>query len=99
MALSKRNVWANASALALVAVLYQSLFSDVAYAQGVAAPEAMGPAGIRVGNIEVHPEVSARAGYDSNVYKADDEGESPQSRVESAGIVTVTPGITASTIG
>jgi hypothetical protein len=99
MALSKRNEWAYALAFALSVTLYPHLFSGVAHAQGVADPASMGPTGIRAGNIEIHPELSARAGYDSNVYKADDEGPGPQSRVESAGILTITPGISATTIG
>jgi hypothetical protein len=65
----------------------------------------MGPTGIRVGNIEIHPELSFKAGYDTNVFKADGEEEyngvatSPQSKIESAGLLTLTPGLTLQTLG
>jgi hypothetical protein len=97
MALSKRNVWAYASAFALGMALFSPLLCGAAHAQGVAAAEDMAPTGFRAGPIELHPELSARAGYDSNVYKADDEGPGPQSRVESAGIITLTPGLSVLT--
>ena len=64
MARTKRNVWAHALVFALSVGLYGLLQCGVAHAQGAVAttPEALGPAGIRVGNLEIHPELAAKGG-------------------------------------
>jgi len=63
----------------------QPWLNDRRYGEGI---------GIRAGNLELHPGVSAEAGYDSNYFL-----RSPEENPLSAFRLRVTPSITASTLG
>jgi hypothetical protein len=76
----------------------QAWLPDRAYTEGP---------GLRVGDLEVHPGVAVRGGYDSNVFKADGKERTAvidgqprdvSQRVRGAGILAVTPHVHLSTL-
>jgi len=77
---------------ALAAAITLSLVSSTVTAQanGVEGP------GFRVGNLEIHPSLATRGGYDSNVFKRD--GKFGRKIIDGASI-NVTPSLTLGTLG
>lgn len=60
---------------------------------------AEGP-GLRAGNVEFHPGVAVRGGYDNNVFRADGKVRDGVKRpLQAAGILAVTPHVYMSTLG
>jgi len=52
--------------------------------------------GIRVGDLEIHPGVAVRTGWDSNVFRSDGHERTPR---VSSGLLAVTPHLNLSTLG
>lgn len=69
-----------------------------AAAQGwLADRQASEGAGIRVGNLELHPGIGAEVGWDSNIFNS--SGDTPEDQTVSSAIMRVTPHLSLSTLG
>lgn len=89
-----KQTWVSAAMFAAVAIQAtdasaQAWLADRAYAEG---------AGIRTGNVEIHPGVGAEVGYDYNYFQRS-PNDYPDEPIESAIRIRITPHISIATLG
>ncbi len=105
LSLRRPNSSGRARALRIVLALAATVPATALVTREAAAQEWMKDrryqegAGIRTGNVELHPGVGGEAGYDSNWFLRTDKAGYANSNPKGAGVFRLTPSFSLSTIG